>query len=586
MSEERIYKGIPASQGISIGRVYLYTRKQIKINLSLLSEEEVQNEIEEFKNAIEISRKELKKIFDLAVERIGVKNSKIFEAQLEILNDIYFFNSVIKRIKEEKRSASFIFNDEIKKLETRYIEINDDYLKERLADLNDVKNRVVRNMKREKLVSKVEENSIIIAHELSPADTILFSRRKVQGYVTDTGGVTSHAAIISRALRIPAVVGLKIISQNAIPGERIIVDGTEGLIILDPNHSTLKKYEDKIRRYREHEKELFGVINLPGVTLDGKALDISINIDLDEELEFVRESKACGIGLYRTEHLFIDKGDFPTEAEQIEEYSQISSAVYPNKVTIRTYDIGGDKLLPSSEKENNPFLGWRGIRLCLDRENIFREQLRALLISSVKKNIQIMLPMISSVDEVRRTKKIVEELKDELRKEGYEFDEKIKLGIMIEVPSAALLADELGKEVDFFSIGSNDLIQYLLAVDRGNELVSSMFQEFHPAVIRSLKKIIEDAHKNNIKVSLCGEMASIPLAALLLLGLGIDELSVLPGVFAEIKQIIRCSKYVEIKNLVGECLTLPTESEIRNKITDYYNNNIRQYITPLNQNNH
>jgi phosphotransferase system enzyme I (PtsI) len=382
------------------------------------------------------------------------------------------------------------------------------------------------------------------------------------------------------------VVGLKVISQNTIPGERIIVDGTEGLIILDPNHSTLKKYEDKIRRYREHEKELFGVINLPGVTLDGKALDISINIDLDEELEFVRESKACGIGLYRTEHLFIDKGDFPTEAEQIEEYSQISSAVYPNKVTIRTYDIGGDKLLPSSEKENNPFLGWRGIRLCLDRENIFREQLRALLISSVKKNIQIMLPMISSVDEVRRTKKIVEELKDELRKEGYEFDEKIKLGIMIEVPSAALLADELGKEVDFFSIGSNDLIQYLLAVDRGNELVSSMFQEFHPAVIRSLKKIIEDAHKNNIKVSLCGEMASIPLAALLLLGLGIDELSVLPGVFAEIKQIIRCSKYVEIKNLVGECLTLPTESEIRNKITDYYNNNIRQYITPLNQNNH
>jgi len=586
MSEERIYKGIPASQGISIGRVYLYTRKQIKINLSLLSEEEVLNEIDEFKNAIEISRKELKKIFDLAVERIGVKNSKIFEAQLEILNDIYFFNGVIKRIKEEKRSASYIFNDEIKKLETRYIEINDDYLKERLADLNDVKNRVVRNMKREKLVSKVEENSIIIAHELSPADTILFSRRKVQGYVTDTGGVTSHAAIISRALRIPAVVGLKVISQNAIPGERIIVDGTEGLVILDPKRSTLEKYEDKIRRYREHEKELFGVINLPGVTLDGKALDISVNIDFDEELTFVQESKACGIGLYRTEHLFIDKGDFPTEAEQIEEYSGISSAVYPNKVTIRTYDIGGDKLLPSSEKENNPFLGWRGIRLCLDRENIFREQLRALLISSVKKNIQIMLPMISSIDEVRRTKIIVEELKDELRKEGFEFDEKIKLGIMIEVPSAALLADELGKEVDFFSIGSNDLIQYLLAVDRGNELVSSMFQEFHPAVVRSLKKIIEGAHKNKIKVSLCGEMASIPLAALLLLGLGIDELSVLPGVFTEIKQIIRCSKYIELKSLAEECLTLPTESEIRNKITDYYNNNIRQYITPLNPNNH
>ncbi len=584
MSEERIYKGIPASQGISIGRVYLYTRKQIKINLSLLGSDEVQNEIDEFRNAIEISRKELRKIFDLAVERIGVKNSKIFEAQLEILNDNYFFNDVINRIRNEKRSASFIFNDEIKKLETRFIEINDDYLKERLADLNDVKNRVVRNMKREKLVSKVEENSIIVAHELSPADTILFSRRKVQGYLTDTGGVTSHAAIISRALRVPAVVGLKVIAQNAIPGERIIVDGTEGLVILDPKSATLEKYEDKIRLYREQEKKLYGVMNLPGVTLDGKMLDISVNIDLDEELDFVEQSKACGIGLYRTEHLFIDKGDFPTEAEQIEEYSRISTAAYPNKVTIRTYDIGGDKLLPSSEREDNPFLGWRGIRLCLDRENIFREQLRALLISSVKKNLRIMIPMISSIDEVRRTRKIIDELKEEISKEGYTFDEKVQVGIMVEVPSAALLADELAKEADFFSIGSNDLIQYLIAVDRGNELVAAMYKEFHPAVIRCLKVIIDAAHRNNIKVSICGEMASIPLAALMLLGLGIDELSVLPGMFAEIKQIIRSTKYSEIRNIVQDCLAYPTEPEIRKVIEDYFNENVKQYVIPENNN--
>jgi len=582
MAEERIYKGIPASQGIAIGRASLYTRKQIKINLSLLNPEEVKNEIEEFEKAIEISRKELRKIFDLAKERIGEKNSKIFDAQLEILNDGYFFNDVIKRITNERRSASFIFNDEIKKLETRLIEINDDYLKERLADLNDVKNRVVRNMKREKLVSKVEENSIIIAHELSPADTILFSRRKVQGYLTDTGGVTSHAAIISRALRIPAVVGLKVISEDAIPGERIIVDGFEGLVILSPKPETVDKYQDKIFRFREQEKKLFGVIDLPCVTLDGKTIDMNVNIDLEDELEFVENSKYVGIGLYRTEHLFIDKGDFPSEAEQIEEYSHISSVAYPNKVTIRTYDIGGDKLLPSSEKEDNPFLGWRGIRLCLDRENIFREQLRALLISSGKKNIRIMLPMISSLEEVRKSKKIIEELKSEIEKEGYIFDKDIQVGIMVEVPSACILGDELSREVDFFSIGSNDLIQYILAVDRGNELVSNLYQEFHPAVIRCLKKIIDDAHRNKIKVSICGEMASESLAAVLLLGLGIDELSVLPGVYPEIKQIIRCSKYSEVRSIAEKCLTLSTESEIKNLLNSYFRENIEKYITSQN----
>lgn len=582
MAEERIYKGIPASQGIAIGRASLYTRKQIKINLSLLNPEEVKNEIEEFEKAIEISRKELRKIFDLAKERIGEKNSKIFDAQLEILNDSYFFNDVIKRITNERRSASFIFNDEIKKLETRLIEINDDYLKERLADLNDVKNRVVRNMKREKLVSKVEENSIIIAHELSPADTILFSRRKVQGYLTDTGGVTSHAAIISRALRIPAVVGLKVISEDAIPGERIIVDGFEGLVILSPKPETIDKYQDKIFRFREQEKKLFGVIDLPCVTLDGKTIDMNVNIDLEDELEFVENSKYVGIGLYRTEHLFIDKGDFPSEAEQIEEYSHISRVAYPNKVTIRTYDIGGDKLLPSSEKEDNPFLGWRGIRLCLDRENIFREQLRALLISSGKKNIRIMLPMISSLEEVRKSKKIIEELKSEIEKEGYTFDKDIQVGIMVEVPSACILGDELSREVDFFSIGSNDLIQYILAVDRGNELVSNLYQEFHPSVIRCLKKIIDDAHRNKIKVSICGEMASESLAAVLLLGLGIDELSVLPGVYPEIKQIIRCSKYSEVRSIAEKCLTLSTESEIKNLLNSYFRENIEKYITSQN----
>ncbi len=571
---EVIFKGVAASPGISKGNAYQYTRSNFEIDTQFLDNGEITKETEELKNALDLSMKELNKIRSLSYEKIGEKKSLIFDAQLEILADKFFISNIIHRIEKEKRSASYILDDEVSKLGSVLMSSNDEYLKERFTDINDVRNRVIRNMRKEKLVSKVEENSIIISHELTPADTILFSKRKVRGYATDKGGTTSHAAIISRALRVPAVVGMKDISRSIQSGDFIIIDGFNGIIIKNPSAETIALYDRRIYELKEYEEKLNKVIGLPGETLDKKKIELTANIEFDEEIDFIVNTGHCGIGLYRTEHLFLEAGDFPSEERQVEEYSHIANVTYPNTVVIRTYDIGGDKLLPRSEKEDNPFLGWRGIRICLDRVDIFKEQLSALLRSSVKKNVKIMFPMIASVREVKETKKILEEVKKDLDAKGIKYDKKIEIGIMIEVPSAYFLADDLAREVDFFSIGTNDLIQYILAVDRGNEYISGLYLQFHPAVLRAIKSITDAAHRNKIRISVCGEMASDPLATAVLVGLGIDELSVQPSVFPEIKQIIRKLKYKEAKKLCSEILKMPSEDEIKTKITDFYREKI------------
>ncbi|MBK8981094.1 MAG: phosphoenolpyruvate--protein phosphotransferase [Ignavibacteria bacterium] len=572
MDKDITFKGVPVSPGISVGDVYLYLRNNFEINSRDLIPEDIEKEIGDFQRSVEISVKELSKIRNYSYEKIGEVNSLIFDAQLEFLQDKFFLSQIIHRIQNEKRTADFIFNDEITKLEHALLASKDSYFKERFEDIKDIKNRVIRNLKREKLVSKIEENLIIISHELTPADTILFSKRKVLGYATDKGGNTSHAAIISRALRIPAVVGMKDITKSLKTGDHIIIDGSAGIIIKNPSDETLEAYREKIILLKEYEEKLKEIIDLPCTTKDNKEIELSANIDFDEEIDFIVNTGHCGIGLYRTEHLFLEEGGFPSEEKQNEEYKHISDVVYPKNVTIRTYDIGGDKLLPRSEKEDNPFLGWRGIRICLDREDIFREQLCAIYKSSINKNIRILFPMISSVSEVRRVKEIIKEIKDELEQEGIEFDKYLKIGIMIEVPSAALLAEELAAEVDFFSIGTNDLIQYLLAVDRGNDLISSLYQEFHPAVIRTIRQITEAAHKNNISISVCGEMASNPHAVVVFIGLGVDELSVSPSKYPEIKQIIRSISYKEAAVVCEEILKLSTETEIKDKIKKFNSN--------------
>ena len=575
LAEEVIYEGIPASPGISISRAYHYARNQVVIEAHKLSDEEIEEEIDDFEKAVALSYKELKKIYEISKERIGEENSKIFDAQIEILHDEFFLESIKDRIRRGNRTAGYIFHDELTKLTNALVASDDDYLRDRIADINDVKSRVIRNMGREKLVSKVEENSIIVAHELTPADTILFSRRKVQGYVTDVGGVTSHAALISRALRVPAVVGTKVASYRIFSGDFIIIDGFKGLVINNPADKTIRDYNRKIEEIKEYEKKLYKVFDYPCETVDSKKVELSANIEFDEEIDFVTRFGHCSIGLYRTEHLFLEAGDFPSEEYQVDEYSHISNVTYPNSVTIRTYDIGGDKLLPGSRKEDNPFLGWRGIRICLDRVSIFREQLSAILKSSRKKNIKVMFPMISSLDEIREAKEILNEVKMDLDREGFSYDKNMEVGMMMEVPSVYFLADELAREVDFFSIGTNDLIQYLLAVDRGNELIADMFQPFHPAVIKAIKRIIDVGHENGIPVSVCGEMASDPVAAVLLIGLGADELSVTPSIFPEIKSVIRCLNYSSAQEIAGSVLSLHTESDVKEKINDFYRNNIK-----------
>jgi len=570
LSKQKEFKGLAASPGISIGRTFVYSRSNFEIDAQPVNDADLANEIKEFHLALELSIKELTKIRKLSEEKIGEKNAKIFDSQIDILNDKYFITNIEKRIAEEKRTASFIFDEEMMKLSKALVAANNEYLKERSEDIKDVRNRVIRNMRKEKLVSKVPEYSIIISHELTPADTILFSKREIQGYATDKGGITSHAAIISKALNIPAVVGMKDISVSLKTGDFIIIDGIKGIVIKNPSAELIEEYKQKLTELKIHESELKELIGLPCCTSDGTQVELSANIEFDEEINFVVNVARCGVGLYRTEHLFLEAGDFPSEDRQIEEYAHISNITYPNPVTIRTYDIGGDKLLPRSEREDNPFLGWRGIRICLDRVEIFKEQLSALLRSSEKGNLKIMFPMISSVTEVIRAKEILGEVKQDLQSRGIFYDKDVKVGIMIEVPSAYFLADELAKEVDFFSIGTNDLIQYLLAVDRGNQFISGLFQQFHPAVVRAIKSIVDAAKRNNIPVSICGEMASKPIATAVLMGLGLNELSVVPSVFAEIKQLIRRLKYADTVELANRLLLLTNEADISEAVKVFY----------------
>jgi phosphotransferase system enzyme I (PtsI) len=385
----------------------------------------------------------------------------------------------------------------------------------------------------------------------------------VLAYATDAGGVTSHTALLARALKIPAVLGLRDVSTAVNGGEIMIVDGYSGVVILRPSEKTIKEYKLRRSHYAAFEEKLAGLRDLPAQTTDGRRVELSANVEFTQELDFIRMQGADGIGLYRSEILLIGKEVFPTEEEQLQEYKLLADAMFPRRVIIRTFDIGGDKMMMNKPKERNPFLGWRGIRVLLEKRDLFLEQLRAILRASTRRNIAILFPMISSIKEVRSAKELLEQAKSQLRSQNIPFDEKITLGVMIEVPSAAVIVDDLAKEVDFLSIGTNDLIQYLLAVDRGNEFVSSLYQEFHPAVIRFIRRIVERAKNHNIWVGMCGEMAGDPLATILLLGLGLDEFSVVGTVLPEIKKIIRGVSYEEAQQVAQHVLELETEDEIK-----------------------
>ncbi len=560
-------KGIGVSPGIIIGKVFLFSPSDIEIStITLTTDAEINHEINRLKLSLQKSKEQL-----LAVKK-EVKRKKhkearyIIDAQLLILDDKLLIESIINTIRGKKIDAASAVKDTIHGLGRTFDDVGDEYLRERKTDIDYIGERITRNIlgrKREDL-SAIQEPSLIVAHDLSPAETANLDTRVVLGFVTNAGGKTSHTAIMARALEIPSVVGLKKITSEVSSGETIIVDGTIGVVITRPTSETLLKYREKKQRYEQLEKELFHYKDLPAETPDGFQVKLLANIELVEELSSVREHGAEGIGLYRTEFLYLNRKELPTEEEHLHIYKKVIQTIAPHPVTIRTFDLGGDKFLsrPDLVEEMNPVMGLRAIRFCLKEVSIFKTQLRALLRASVFGELKVLFPMISGMREIFQIKEILEELKAELHKEGTAYDPDIKIGIMIEIPSAATIADILAREVDFFSIGTNDLIQYTLAIDRVNENVSYLYNPLHPAVIRLIKNVVDAAHSNGISVVMCGEMAGEPLYLPILLGLGIDELSMNPLCILKIKKILRSISYHDAHQLAIMIEQFTTATEI------------------------
>ena len=572
--QEIVLKGVAAAPGISCGPAYLYSKLIPRIEEKSITPEEVESEIGRLRSANARSEKELQKIHAFAEQKLGSQNARIFEAQIMILADAVLMGAIEKRIAQELKNAEFIVTDEITKYKQVMLAAHDEYMHERARDVDDVMNRIIRNIQDQKLFSKLDGASIIVSESLAPSDTIIFSRNQVLGYATDLGGVTSHAAILARSLKIPAVVGLRTSTKTVKTGDTIAIDGYAGLIVLNPTEETVQTLELKKQRFREFEGGLVNIAGLTAETVDHKHIELSANIDFDTEIEFARAQGSAGIGLFRTESQLIGKASYPTEEEQYQAYSRVADGVFPHSVIFRAFDVGGDKISPDTEHEANPFLGWRGIRVLLDRPRLFLDQLRSILRASTRKNVRIMFPMVSTVQEIRRAREMVSLAKKELDARALPYDPDIKIGIMVEVPAAAVLAEQMAAEADFLSIGTNDLIQYLLAVDRDNAAVAPLYQQFNPAVLRTIRHIIDAGHKKGIWVGMCGEMAGDPLATVLLIGLGIDELSVIPSVLPEIKKIILSIKYKEAKRVADKVLTMSTDQEIRDHLSSITRNKV------------
>jgi phosphotransferase system enzyme I (PtsI) len=483
---------------------------------------------------------------------------------------------VMSKLKKEKLAIEYVFQDVLRRYIKVFSEMDDEYLKERISDINDVGRRILKNLigAKEDLLSDLKEKVIVVAYDLSPSDTATMHKKNVKGFATDIGGRTSHTAIMAKSLEIPAVVGLEVLTRKVESGDSAIIDGTHGVVILNPSARTIKKYEQEKERIISFEKHLMELKDLPCVTLDGRKIELSANIEVPEDVSSVLAHGAEGIGLYRTEYFYMNRKDLPTEEEQFRAYSSVVKRLKPHSVIVRTLDIGGDKFLSQLEvpQQMNPFLGWRAIRFCLARPDIFKAQLRAILRASAHGKMRVMYPMISGLSELKQANAMLDEAMKELAKDGLPFDEKIEVGAMIEVPSAALTSDILAKEVDFFSIGTNDLIQYSLAIDRVNEKIAYLYEPAHPAVLRLIKSVIDNGHDSGIWVGMCGEMAGDIIMTPILLGLGLDEFSTSPIASPEIKRIIRSMTMAQARGIAEEALTLLTGKEVeafaRKKLKD------------------
>lgn len=533
-------KGIAASKGYAVGRLFVKEAEEILIVEK--SEIDAAEEKKRLEAAVEASRQQLEELKNRAAAEIGEEEAKVFESHLMLLEDPEFTGAAVLGVESNHVSAEVAMNDIVTMYLAIFSQMEDEYMKERAADIKDVGERILRNLtgKMGGGLTNLPENTIVVAHDLSPSDTVQLDKNNVVAFLTDIGGRTSHSAIMARTLEIPAVVGLGDITSIARTGDRAIVDGVEGLVILNPDEETIKLYEAKKVQLDEEKRKLRELVDVKTVTASGKQVIVAGNIGAPEDVAKVLENGGEGVGLFRTEFLYMDRDALPEEEEQFEAYKEVAEKMGGKPVVIRTLDIGGDKKLSylPLPKEENPFLGYRAIRLCLDRPEIFRTQLRAILRASAYGNIQVMFPMISSLEEFFQAKGILTSCMEELRSENKAFNKDIETGIMIEIPSAAIMADEFAKHVDFFSIGTNDLIQYTLAADRMNENISYLYNPMHPAVLRLIKMTIDAAHKEGKWCGMCGEMAGNEEAIPILLEYGLDEFSMSASSILAVKQKI------------------------------------------------
>jgi phosphotransferase system enzyme I (PtsI) len=562
---EKSFQGIGASKGVAIGKVYLFHRDKIEVEEGELSDAQLEAELTRLESAIERSEKELNKIASITEQKVGATYSQIFTAQIMMLHDDVLMNVVRKRIIQERKHASVIVSEEIGKYQQLLLASNDASFRERVDDIQDLKERIVRNLQSGHLVSRIAENAIVAAM-LTPADVILFSRQTILGCATDSGGLTSHAALICQSLDIPMVVGLHQLSDEVRTGQMIIVDGYTGTVILNPKPETIATYERKQKRTTVSPTIIEKLAVAETKTKCGKRIHVYSNIDFKEEIGGVAKYGSEGVGLYRSENLYLSTGKQPSETEQYDYYLHLAESIAPKPLTIRLFDIGGDKLLLSSYKEANPNLGWRGARILIDVPEILENQVKAIFRANIHGNIKMMIPMIASVDEIQSIQKSIAKVKADLKKQKEIINDNIELGVMIEVPAAVAIIEEITKMVDFVSIGTNDLIQYTLAVDRNNDIVQNLYNKFHPAIVRMVGNVIRVAKKNKCEVSMCGEMASDKLAIPLLLGLGLESFSVVSASVPTFKKIVSAVTLEDAKELAKTCLSLPTASEIEQEL--------------------
>ena len=569
----KFIQGIGASPGIILGKAYLLERFKVRLPQKRINRDQVEEEVRRFLKAIQESRNQLMEIKERILDPQVRRHSFILDVHLMILDDQMLLQDTVDMIRKKKVNAEWALDLTLDKLDTAFKAIEDEYLRERRSDLHYVSARIFRNLlgKKHDDITKIKGKVIVVAHDLSPADTLQMNLKHVAGFITDIGGKVSHTAILSRSLGIPAVLGLQTATSLVNGGDLLIIDGETGELVINPTEEVSQSFLKRKRRIRSMEREILRYASLPAETRDGIRIHLQANIEMVEEISSAKAHGADGIGLYRTEILYLNRKDLPTEEEHYQTYRQLAERIHPASATIRTLDIGGDKFLPDYSKNNeiNPAMGLRAIRFSVKEIDIFRTQLKGILRASVHGKLRILLPMISGIEEIRQAKAILNDVKKSLTKARVPFDPGIEIGAMIEVPSASITADILAREVSFFSIGTNDLIQYALAIDRINEHVSYLYEPLHPAILRIIRGVVQSAHEAGIPVAICGEMAAEPAYALILLGLGLDEFSMNPVSIPKVKKVLRMSRFEEARPLVERIFQFKTASEIEGYVRNW-----------------